>query len=183
MLTATELGDYIDARLTRSAFRLETLDRYDVGSDGDDFARYLRGEPGPTPERKKPWLDRLRRERQAGILNHRVHVLSTPLTDYLRYECEWGYLPNAEFEDIRVLDLAERTRPDGLVDHDFWLVDDQHAIRMHYDPGGRFLGAEPLDHNQAARYQRARDAAVAAAEPFVTWWARHPEEQREHHAA
>jgi hypothetical protein len=183
MLTASELGDYIDTRLTRSAFRLETLDRYDVGSDGDDFARYLRGEPRPTPERKQPWLARLRREREAGILNHRVHVLSTPLTDYLRYECEWGHLPNAELEDIRILDLAERPRPDGLVDHDFWLIDDRDAIRMHYDPGGRFLGAEPLDRGHVDRYRRARDAAVAAAEPFVTWWARHPEEWREHHVA
>lgn len=183
MLTAAELGDYIDSRLTRSAFRLETLNRYDVGSDEDDFARYLRGEPGPTPRRKQPWLDRLRRERDAGIHNHRVHVLSTPLTDYLRYECEWGHAPNAEFEDIRILDTAERPRPDGLVDHDFWLVDDRDVVRMHYDDAGRYLGAEPLDPDHAPRYRRARDVAVAAAEPFATWWARHPEERREHPTA
>jgi hypothetical protein len=189
MLTATELGDYIDARLTRSAFRLELLDRYDVESDGVDFARYLRGEPEPTPERKQPWLDRLQREREAGILNHRVHVLRTPLTDYLRYECEWGYAPNAAAgEDIRILDLAERqlpacTRLAHLVDHDFWLIDNRHAIRMHYDDDGRFLGAEPVPDSQLARYQHARDAAIAAAEPFNRWWARHPEEWRANRAA
>jgi hypothetical protein len=183
MLTAAELGDYIDSRLTRSAFRLETLDNYDVGSDGEDFARYLRGEPGPTPERKRPWLDRLRREKQAGILNHRVHVLTTPLTDYLRYECEWGYQPNAEFEDICILDLTERPRPEGLVEHDFWLIDDRDGIRMHYDPVGRFLGAEPVETDQVRLYQRCRDVAATAAEPFGTWWARHPEEWQDHHAA
>jgi hypothetical protein len=184
MLSAAQLGTYIDQRLTRTAFRLEVLDRYDVESDGDDFAHYLRGEPSPTPERKQPWLDRLRHEHRVGILNHRVHILRTPLTDYLRYECEWGYAPNAEAgEDIRILDLAERALPDGLVDHDFWLIDDRCAVRMHYDGLGRFIGAEPVEDNKVPRYRQARDAAVAAAEAFVTWWARHPEEWRQNRTA
>ena len=179
MLDAAELGRYIDERLTRSAFRLELLDSYEVNDDGDDFARYLRGEPDPTPERKQPWLARLRREHQAGILNQRVHVLSTPLTDYLRYECEWGYQPNAAAgEDIRIVDLTEQAPPDDIVDHDFWLIDDRHAIRMHYDDRGRFLGAESAAEGQLPRYQRAREAALIAAEPFTAWWARHPEEHR-----
>jgi hypothetical protein len=182
VLTAPELGEYIDARLTRSAFRLELLDAYDVEADGGDYERFLRGEPSPTLARKQPWLDRLRREAAAGILNHRVHVLRTPLTDYLRYECEWGYSPNsAAGEDIRILDLAERPRPEGLVDHDFWLIDDRHAIRMYYDASGRYLGAEPVE--DPAPYRRARDAAVTAAEPFPAWWARHCEEWREHRVA
>lgn len=182
MLTATELGEYIDARLTKSAFRLELLDTYDVEADGGDFERFLRGEPEPTPERKRPWLERLRREASAGILNHRVHVLRTPLTDYLRYECEWGYVSNAAAgEDIRILDLTERALPDGVPDYDFWLIDDQHAIRMHYDQAGRFLGAEPVD--DLSLYQQSRDALVSASEPFQAWWARHREEWREHRAA
>jgi len=184
MLTATELGEYIDARLTRSAFRLELLDRYDVETDGVDFARYLRGEPGPTPERKGPWLDRLRREREAGILNHRVHVLRTPLNDYLRYECEWGYAPNvAAGEDVCILDLAEQPAPPQLVDHDFWLINDEHGIRMHYDTDGRFVGAEPASVSELPRYRQARDVALAAAEPFAVWWARHPDEWRANRAA
>lgn len=180
MLTAAELGEYIDMRLTRSAFRLELLDCYEVESDGGDFARYLHGEAAPTPERKQPWLERLRREREAGIHRHRVKVLSTPLSDYNRYACEWGYALNvAAGEDVRVVDLAEHPMPAGLVDHDFWLIDDHYPIRMHYDAGGRFLGAEPAD--DVARYQRVRDSAIAASEPFTTWWPRHPEELRAHH--
>lgn len=177
MLSASELGDYIDSRVTRSAFRLELLDRYEVASDGSDFARYLAGEQAPTPERKQPWLDHLAADYAAGIRNYRVHVLSTPLNDYLRYECEWGYIPNGQAgEEIYILDLAERDKPDGLVDDDFWLVDDEHAIRMYYAEDGQFLGAEPV-HNLET-YQRARDAAMATAEPFANWWARHPEEWR-----
>lgn len=177
MLSAPELGELIRTNLARSAFRLETLDRYEVPTDGGDFARYIKGEPGPTPERKQAWADRLTRERAAGIRRSRVHVLHTPLTDYLRFECEWGHALNAQLEDINILDLAERPRPDDLPEGDYWLIDDWLVIRMHYDTSGKFLGGEVDD--DVTPYQRGRDVAVAAAEPFSTWWARHPEEWRE----
>ncbi|HEV7451939.1 MAG TPA: hypothetical protein VGO16_11230 [Pseudonocardiaceae bacterium] len=42
-------------RPTAALGRLETLDYYDVTSDGDDSHRYLRGEPAPTAAAKQPW--------------------------------------------------------------------------------------------------------------------------------
>ena len=179
MLDVTGLGEYVDAHFTRRAFRLETLAAYDVATDDNDVGRYLRGEPEPDPARKGPWLERLRSERREGKRRQRVHVVRSPLSDYLRYECEWGYLPNvAAGEDIWILDLAERPVPAGLVDHDFWLLDDEHVIRMHYDGQGRFVGAEILDDAQLPRYRRARDEAIEAAEPFLDYWQRRPEDHR-----
>jgi hypothetical protein len=178
VLNSVELGNFIDSRLTRAAFRLELLDHYDVGSDGDDYRRFLAGETAPTPERKTPWLRRLRQDAARGILNHRVHVLRRPLTNYLRYEAEWGYAYNAAAgEDIGILDTTDQPVPDGLVDHDFWLIDDQHAIRMQYSELGEFIGAEPAPELLDA-YRHTRDAATAAAEPFAVWWATHPEQHR-----
>lgn len=180
MLTPTQLGKYIDARLTRSAFRLELLDAYAVDSDGVDFERFLRGEPEPTWERKQPWLDQLRKEKAAGIRNYRVHVLSTPLTDYLRYAAEWGYQINERAGDeVFIIDRSEQAVPDTGIDHDFWLIDDEHAIAMSYDTDGRFIGAEPVDSAALPRYRDARDTLLAVAAPFAQWWARHPEEWRE----
>ena len=185
MLDVPQLTAFITERFTRHAFRLETLDAYDVGSDGGDVARYLRGENAPDPARKEPWLAQLRAELAQGKLRRRVHVLRSPLSGYLRYECEWGYLPNeAAGEDIRILDLAERTRPAGLdIDHDFWLLDDQHVARMHYDQDGRFTGAEVLESAALPRYLAGRDAALAAAEPFSSYWRRHPEYHQVNQAA
>jgi hypothetical protein len=175
MLTLAQLGERISG--FRTAFRLETLDAYVSASDGGDVDRYLRGDPEPDPERKGRWLAQLRAEREQGRVRQRVHVFRGPLTGYLRYECEWGYAPNYQAgEDIRILDLTERPRPPGLdVDHDFWVVDDQDVIRMHYDQDGRFIGAEVLAPAAIPRYQATRDAALAAAEPFSGWWARHPQ--------
>ena len=44
----------------------------------------------------------------AGKVFQRVHVVTEPLTDYLRYELGWSYPPNVEAgEDIRILSRAE----------------------------------------------------------------------------
>ncbi len=158
MLDVPQLTAFITERFTRHAFRLETLDAYDVGSDGEDVARYLRGERSPDPARKEPWLSQLRAERA---------------------------VPNdAAGEDIRILDLAERTRPAGLdIDHDFWLLDDQHVVRMHYDQDAHFTGAEVLEPAALPRYLAARDAGLAAAEPFSSYWRWHPEYHQVNQAA
>lgn len=57
MLDEQQLADYIDGHFTSTLFRLEALDTYDVGSNGNDLARYLAGEPGPDMARKGPWMD------------------------------------------------------------------------------------------------------------------------------
>jgi hypothetical protein len=178
LLTEPELGDLLD-RAQDELFRLEVLDAYDVASDGGDFARYVAGEPGPDMARKGPWLDRLRQDAARGLRNTRVHVVRSPLSDYLRYEMEWGYAPNAAAgEDIRVLDLAEASGPPGLVDHDFWLMDDRLAVIMHYAGGGRFIGASLAAASELGRYQRAAKAAWQASVPFGRYWAAHPQFHR-----
>lgn len=175
MLDLAQLAERVNG-FASTAFRLETLDVYASSSDGGDVARYLRGEDAPDPARKEPWLARLRSERAQGRLRQRVHVLTSPITGYMRYACEWGFAYNAQAgEDIRILDLAERPRPTAVVDHDFWLIDDRDVLLMHYDSAGRFTAAELLDPSELPRHQAARGAALAAAEPFVPWWQRHPE--------
>lgn len=179
MMTAPELRDFIRENFTETAFRLETLQQYEVASDGNDFGRYLAGHPAPTPERKQPWLDRLRSERDRGLNRSRVRIVTRPVTDYTRFECEWGYAPNAEAgEDIRILDLGERAMPYGVhVQEDFWLIDGTYALFMRYDEDGAFVGAE-LDPTMVQIARKTRDALLPLAESFGSWWAAHSELHR-----
>ena len=184
MLDEQQLADYIDGHFTSILFRLEALDTYDVGSNGDDLARYLAGEPGPDMTRKGPWMDQIRQETARGLHTYRVHVVHSPLTDYLRFECEWGYTFNAAAgEHIRILDLAEQPEPPALPREDFWLIGEDEAVQMHYDPHGRFLGAEIAPAQAVPRYRAARDAAWETAVPFDSYWAAHPQYWRDRHRA
>lgn len=164
------LGAFCD-QATRTLFRLETLDHYDVSSDGGDFRRYMRGESGPDAERKAAWHKVLQADLDRGVTTSRVHVVRSPLSDYLRYEFEWGYAHNLAYEAIRILDLAEQPLPaelDGI--GDFWLADGHAAAVMHYDQDGRYLGFEV---SGASRYPAAATAAWDAAVPFESYQDHH----------
>ncbi len=193
-MNPAELNAWMDEHFTRSAFRLETLQTYEVASDGSDYRRYLDGERTWTPDRKQPWLDYLATERAHGLYRHRVRVVTRPVTPYTRYECEWGYQPNvAAGEDVRVLDLGDRDLPAGLTGSDWWrfdwwLVEDDHGGRrvlgMAYEPDGQFRDAWLLDETDGdtrtvAAFVAVRDQLWAAAEPFNTWWSRHRELHRD----
>jgi hypothetical protein len=180
VLSEAELGAFVDAHMGDSVFRLETRDRYDVASDAGNVARYLAGDPAPSMSVKGPWLERLARERSEGKRRTRVHIFSGPPSDYLRYECEWGYaFTSAAGEEIYLLDLAERPRPDGLIDEDFLILNDRHVVVVHYDDDDRFVGGEPVAPDALPRYQRCRDAAFGAAQPFREYWTNHPQYHRE----
>ncbi|MDY0811868.1 DUF6879 family protein [Kitasatospora purpeofusca] len=102
----------------------------------------------------------------------RVHVLASPLTDYLRYELS-AYPGNiAAGETIGIIDRAARPVA-GLPDHDFWLFDDTDAYRMHYTADGRFTGAEHLPAEATPEYRRYQRIAETNAVPFAEYWRQH----------
>lgn len=178
-----ELGVFIDEHFREpgdSLFRMETLPQYAVDSDGDDYQRWLDGEPEPTWARKQPWLDTISKWRDSRMTYRRVRILSERPTDYERYAAEFGYAYNASAgEDIRVLHRGEHALPDGLVERDFWVINDALVVFMHYDEHGRYADAEVADARATATHIHARNIAWDAAEPFAAWWARHPEIHRQ----
>lgn len=186
MLDEDQLAACFDEEhFQESAFRLELLPEYAVGSDGGDFQRWLDGAAEPTWERKNAWLDVLRADMMAGRLNCRVKVMSPNPTLYERYASQWGYAINVGAgEDIYILDTATTPLPtalDGL--RDFWLIDDRTIIVMHYDEHGRFEGGEIAPDAELPRYRAARDAALAVSLNFSRWWEIHPHLHRQRRAA
>lgn len=175
MLDAQELGTTLRTA-KRSLFRLELQPVYDVPTDGSDFQRFLAGELGPDLGRKRRWLDFLSEQRAQGVYRHRVRVLRTPLSEYDRYACAWGYAYNVPAgDDTRIVDLTKHPLR-TLVNHDFWLIDDEIPVRMLYDGAGQFIGAEVAE-SEISIYRVARDVAWAAAESFELWWPKQPEYQ------
>ena len=181
MLTLPELGELINKRHTFDLLRVQTLDRYDVPSDGEDYRRYLAGEAEPTPSRKGPWLEHLRTLVESGRAWRNVHVLRTPLSDYLRYACEWGYAYNVlAGQDVRIVELpADDLFRELAGVGDFWVIDGVTVVQMHYDDGGRFVGAKVVSDDEGAGALRAVAGLLwRQAEPFTSWWAGHPQFHR-----
>ena len=152
----------------------------DAATTGD-FRRWLDGEPEPTWETRRRWLDSLTQWAQEGRPRRRVRLIHDPITDYERYACDWGYVHNTTAgEQIRILDLSEHELPPEL-EHapgDWSVIDDRDVIAMLYHPDGQFQAAQLLDVQHNTPYRDAARTLWALSEPFTSWWDHHPQHHR-----
>ena len=154
----------------RSAFRLELRPFYTMPGEADELMRFKAGEKPPA-DYHYGWLDTMVAAREASKTVRRVRVVRRPLTDYIRYEFEWGFVYNvAAGEDIRVLVLTDAPGPE-LPDHDFWLFDESTVVKLLYRPDGTQIGRELVADPDLDTYLSWRDAAWQEAVPFRDYWA------------
>ncbi|MBK3628042.1 hypothetical protein JHN59_25005 [Streptomyces sp. MBT49] len=146
----------------REAWRLETLPQYLVPQEAEEFSAFQQGRKFPGPY-EDSWIQMLR-TRNVG----RVHIVSQPLSDYLRFEFERYYQHQAPAgEDIRILDVTARENPLPEVG-DFWMFDKETVVLMHYHPDGKQISRELYegDVTPFIEYQRI---AVAESIPFLEY--------------
>ena len=168
-VTSAEFGRLFTS-FRHTAYRLETLQQYDVSYEEEPYAAFLAGRPQPADPSKDEWASMIRDATGAGKVFQRVHVVDEPLTDYLRYEIGWSYAPNAAAgEDIRILP-AKPGNELALPDHDYWLFDSRDLWIMDYDQTGRFLSAELVtDAPAIVGHNYWRDAARHHATPYTDY--------------
>jgi hypothetical protein len=99
---------------------------------------------------------------------YRVHVVDRPLSTYLRLEF-LGYQENAAAgEEVYIADRGAHPDLRGLTE-DFWLFDDEVAVRMIYDAEGRFVGVERALDAELQHYRHRRDLALAHSVPLADY--------------
>lgn len=156
LLTGDELGELLQT-VHRSAFRLETRDRYNVPSESPSFDGFMAGRQELDESvRSGPWYDMTRRAADEGRSFARVRVVTVPLGDYSRYAL-WSAQGNlAAGEEIRYLtrDHAEQLGLPVRPPLDAWLLDDERVAVLHFDDDDAFVGAELLDDDGTAAQHR-----------------------------
>ncbi|AUY50671.1 DUF6879 family protein [Streptomyces sp. CB01881] len=164
------LGEWL-SQFSREAFRLETLDDYSQSGGVDAYRAFLAGEEQPEEYKTAGWVKTVADATRAGKRMYRVHILSRPLTDYLRFELAWGYHRNmAAGEEFFILDTTSQENPTPEAS-DFWLFDDETVVAMSYEDNGKYLGAEFLGGSRVDEFRACRDTVMAHSVPFAEWWA------------
>lgn len=159
-VTSSEF-DALFTSFEHTAYRLETLQVYDVSYEAEPYQAFISGHPQPRDPAKNAWVSMIRDAVQAGKIFQRVRVVVEPLTDYLRYELGWSYPPNVNVgEDIRILPTQPGRWP-TLPRHDYWLFDSSDLWVMEYAEDGTFRWIEQVDTPAViVRHAYWRDAAL-----------------------
>lgn len=160
-------GDAWKARMqsfTREAWRLETLPVYRSPGEDGDIRDFLAGRRIDPDSYSSAYTDGLRKLAAEGKSKGRVHVVTRPLTDYLRFEFMYYDAHSRAGDDIRILDVTGRPNPlEGAPD--FWLFDLSEVVLMHYAADGTQIGRE-LYEGDPAPFIEYRRIALSESVPF-----------------
>lgn len=152
------------ADIKQEAWRLEALPQYLVPQEAEEFAAFREGRP-MSPYTTSSYTERVSRQRAEGKRNGRVHIVTQPLSDYLRFEFTRYYEAHVRAgDDIRILDVTNRPNPlEGV--QDFWMFDREEVVLMNYEAEGRQLDREVFegDVTPFIEFQRI---AVSESVPF-----------------
>ncbi|MGW6529829.1 DUF6879 family protein [Streptomyces venezuelae] len=150
----------------REAWRLETLPQYLVPQEAEELQAFCDGVRIDPATVRNEYTDRLRRQVAEGRVQGRVHVVTRPLSRYLRFEFSQYYRPHLlAGEQIRVLDVTGRPNPlEGV--QDFWMFDRSEVVLMNYEPDGKQINREVFGGGDVSRFIEYQHIAVAESLPF-----------------
>lgn len=146
-----------------SAFRLETRQSY--ADNGETAAFNEWREYGRVPGSADPlivnWTGLVHAHVERAAVMRRVHVVSHPMTDYVRFELALQQVHSVPAgERVRVVDAG--LHPELARVDDFWLLDDRVGVRLVYDDAGELTQLWRMSTNEVKVARGVRDAAWAA---------------------
>lgn len=127
-------------RCERSAIHLELRDGYAIGDEAGDFAAWKAGEQSDEDRANHwhPFLDDVAAAARRGVVFRRLRVVSTPLSEYIRYERAGTPAIIRSGEEVRWL-----PRPDArdllLPSNDFWIFDTRVIRWAFFDGDGNVV--------------------------------------------
>ncbi|MEW2297684.1 DUF6879 family protein [Streptomyces sp. NPDC006743] len=155
-------------RIQSEAWRLETLPQYRVPQEAGELEAFHKGKRTDPHAYSSAYTEDLKRLGAAGKRKGRVHVVTQPLSEYLRFEFSRYYAPHAlAGEDIRILDVTGRENPLQGV-QDFWLFDRSTVVLMNYEEDGTQINRALYegDPSPFIEYQRIAEAESV---PFLEY--------------
>lgn len=150
----------------RSAFRLEAQGAYALSYEEAYFEAFRAGSPVPPPEIGwwRDWLAQVADLVRQGRTVARVRVLREPPTDYQRWMMWAGPWYGQAGEEIRYLTRSDAASLAIPLETDWWLIDDERLILMHFSDAGEIAGKELItDAGIVARHRAWRDVAIRRA--------------------
>lgn len=130
-------------RFSKSAFRYEALQEYDVHFEKEAYQQFHN--TGQLPAHfNQEWHSIIATALKRGAKMQRVRLLSFPLSPYLQYELRAYQESLLHWEEIRYI-----TKNELSWCKDFWIFDDEVVLEMNYSSNWTFLWFKELTDQHA----------------------------------
>jgi len=124
----------------KNAFRVETLQRYDVSEEQYAYDYFLLNKKLPEWSCYE-WINIIKQAKERWATMQRVHLIQFPISQYVSFELE-EYKNNIKaWEEIFYMPFEKCSIN---IETDFWIFDDTIVLKMNYDKDGAFLNFEEV---------------------------------------
>ena len=154
----------IMAGVRHSAAHLEMRDHYGVQDETEHYAAFRRGAWSMAAERadRQDWLELVARAVARGVSVRRARVVSTEVSDYIRYEYAGTQMNIEAGEQVRW--LPRHSASDlGLPGNDCWIFDGRLVQFNVFDGRGRWVDTD---------FNENRDVVRLCKQAFESVWER-----------
>lgn len=132
--------------------RVEQHSEYSVPGDREIFEKYKNGESYSLDNDLKEYYDLIKKITDSGVSFWRLRVFDTPLTDYQKYEIDWGYLLGEKFGQ-QTFALRREMYNSILSEHsispcDFWFFDRKEILEVQYTDDVDYIGVKKISEER-----------------------------------
>lgn len=124
---------------------MELLDSYEMDRQDESYESFIQFQKGNVviPEWLKDDFRDSDNLHEKGVKEIRLHVVSLPLSEYVRWEIATSYRPFIEHGvDVFLLSRNEFVQYAPKIVNDFVVFDDESVVVINYDEKGRWIGYE-----------------------------------------
>ncbi|MFI5412419.1 MAG: DUF6879 family protein [Candidatus Micrarchaeales archaeon] len=161
----------------KETMKLELPDEYNYDEETETFEEWKKtGNVENIKAKFHGWLDQLDALKAKGVKMRRVHVVSLPLSDYLKYEINYYKLYNGIYDNVSLIERAKFDsipKPAGVsLDNDFFIMDDDVMFYTIYEKisknkfGNLITGEKIEDKVLIKRYIKFYNSVFAEATPL-----------------
>jgi hypothetical protein len=138
---------------TQIVSRIEQFSEYSVPGDREIFEKYKNGELYSLSNELREYYNFVEKITGSGISFWRLRVFDTPLTDYQKYEIDWGYLLGEKFGQ-ETFAIRREMYNSILSEHsaspcDFWYFDRKKILEVKYTDDVDYIGVDEVSESSS----------------------------------
>lgn len=131
----------------KSAKRLEILQEFSMDNgEKEQFQNFCAGKSFCAFDELVEWNKLIEENTKQGKIIERVRVIKNPLSLYLKFEIENGYITSQKYgQEVNFISSKKYNKLNkNKIKNEFWIFDNEQIFEMIYNEKGEFLKSQQI---------------------------------------
>ncbi len=148
----------------KSAKRLEVLQEFSIDNgEKEQFENFCEGKEFCEYDELIEWNKLIDENTKRGKIIERIRVVKNPISLYLKFEIENGYITSKKFgQKVNFVSYKNYKKLNkNKINNEFWIIDDKLIFEMIYNEKGEFIASQQVfDKSYIEFYENLKKESI-----------------------